>query len=193
MLAAAQQIVFSRGVSALRMAELAFEQGMSTKTLYTHFASKEVLLEAIMDAFYHHYAALYQAVLDDPVLDFLSRLKQTMRLGWDINNALTAEATQDFRRNAPALLRGYEQKKEASIQAYFYQLLTEGKQQGRLRASLQIDILVDILMEIITYRLTLSELQKKNYTLSEAFETFFELLLAGMLNEEARQELARRD
>nr|GEV52260.1 aldehyde dehydrogenase family 3 member H1 [Tanacetum cinerariifolium] len=121
MLAAAQRIVFSRGVSALRMAALAFELGVSTKTLYTHFASKEVLLEAVMDAYYHYYAELYQAVLHDPALDFLSRLKQTMRLGWDINNALTAEATQDFRRNAPTLLRSYEQKKEASIQAMIAQ------------------------------------------------------------------------
>jgi AcrR family transcriptional regulator len=179
---AAQRITFSRGVSALRMAELAFELGMSKKTLYNYYPSKEALLAAMLEGHFQYYAARFQAVLTGPDLDFLGRLQHTMRLGWESNSSMTAEVTQDFRRHAPALWRNFEQKKAVAVQHYFQQLLADGKRLGILRADLHLAIVADILMEVMTYRLTLSELQGKNYTVPEAFATFYNLLLEGMLN-----------
>lgn len=187
----AQRITFSRGVSVLRMAGLAMELGMSKKTLYVYYPSKEALLEAMMETHFDHYDRLFGAVLAASERDFLSRLQETMRLGWEMNSAMTAEATQDFRRSAPVLLRTFEQKKAAAMQVYFHALLAEGQQQGFLRPELTLPIVVDILMEVITYRLTLNELQHKQYTVSEAFTTFYQLLFAGMLTDTARQEFAK--
>lgn len=187
----AQRITFSRGVSVLRMAGLATELGMSKKTLYVYYPSKEALLEAMMETHFDHYDRLFGAVLAASERDFLSRLQETMRLGWEMNSAMTAEATQDFRRSAPVLLRTFEQKKAAAMQVYFHALLAEGQQQGFLRPELTLPIVVDILMEVITYRLTLNELQHKQYTVSEAFTTFYQLLFAGMLTDTARQEFVK--
>ena len=187
----AQRITFSRGVSVLRMAGLATELGMSKKTLYVYYPSKEALLDAMMAAHFDHYDRLFGEVLAQPERSFLGRLQETMRLGWEINSAMTAEATQDFRRSAPRLLQTLEQKKAAAMQVYFHILLAEGQQQGFLRPELSLPIVVDILMEVITYRLTLNELQHKPYTVSEAFTTFYQLLFAGMLTDSARQEFIK--
>jgi AcrR family transcriptional regulator len=43
-LEAAQRITFSRGLSALRVSELAYNLGMSKKKFYAYYPSKEALL-----------------------------------------------------------------------------------------------------------------------------------------------------
>jgi AcrR family transcriptional regulator len=185
---AAQRITFSRGLSALRMAELSYELGMSKKTLYTYYPSKDALLAAMMDAHYQHYDGLFRTILDDPALSFLDRLQQTMRLGWEIKGVMSADVTQDFRRHAPALLNNFEQRGALAVQEHFRLLLEEGRGQGLLRKDLALDIVTDILMEAISYHLTSSNLQGRKYTLPEAFTTFYQLLFAGLLSDTARQQ-----
>jgi AcrR family transcriptional regulator len=50
-LSTAQQIFLKTGFSKVTMDELANELGMSKKTLYKHFSSKEDLLKVIMTEF----------------------------------------------------------------------------------------------------------------------------------------------
>ena len=183
-LKAAQHITFSRGVSALRMAGLAYELAMSKKTLYAYYANKEALLAAMMDAHFQHCNDLLEAVLRHPTMPFLERLQQ-------INGEMSAEVTQDFRRHAPDLLAGFEQRKAAAVQQYFRELLAEGLHQGMLRADLALDIVADILMDAITYRLTTSNLQAKAYSVPEAFTAFYQLLFAGLLSDKARKQYLR--
>ena len=77
------------------------------------------------------------------------------------------------------------------MRVYFHALLAEGQQQGFLRTELALPIVVDILMEVITYWLTLNETQHKQYTVFEAFTTFYQLLFAGMLTDTTRQEFIK--
>ncbi len=186
-----QRITFSRGVSVLRMEKLASELGMSTKTLYTHYRSKEEVLDAAMAAHQAHYQAAFRALLESPNLDFLRRLRQTMHLGWEANSKMTSEAAQDFRRNAPALWHKYEQQKHQSIQQHFERLLAEGQEQAFLREDLRLDIVMDILMDVMTYQLSPSALYQRSYSVQQAQETFYRLMFEGVLNERARQQYAR--
>lgn len=184
----AQRITFSRGLSALRMGDLAYDLGMSKKTLYAYYPSKESLLVAMMDAHYQHYDALFLAVLHDRASSFLDRLQQTMRLGWEINGVMSAEVTQDFRRHAPGLLLDFEQRKATAVQTYFRQLLAEGQRLGLLREPISLPIVADILMAAITYHLTPDSLQGREYSLPEAFTTYYQLLFTGLLNEAGSQQ-----
>ncbi|RZK29213.1 MAG: TetR/AcrR family transcriptional regulator [Hymenobacter sp.] len=187
-LAVAQRITFSRGLSALRMSDLADELGMSKNTLYAYYPSKEAMLVAMMDAHHHHYNTLFLAVLQDRASSFLDRLQQTMRLGWEINGEMSAEVMQDFQRHAPGLLYDFEQRKATAVQTYFRQLLAEGQRLGLLREPVSLPIVADILMNAITYHLTPGNLQGREYSVPEAFTTYYQLLFAGLLNETGSQQ-----
>lgn len=189
--AVTQRITFRRGASVLRMEKLASELGVSTKTLYTHYRSKDNVLDAAMAAHHEHYHAAFRAVLESPDLNFLSRLRQTMHLGWEANSKMTTEAAQDFQRHVPALWHQYELRKHQSIQEHFGRLLAEGQQQGFLREDLRLDIVMDILMDVMTYQLSPNALYQKNYSVQQAQETFYRLMFEGVLNEGARRQYAR--
>lgn len=183
---ATQRVVYERGISAVRTDELARTLGISKKTLYQHFSSKEELLQAMQEMTQARHKSVFQRVLQDPELDFLTRLRKVMQLGWKASSELSAVAAQDMQRHAPRLWASHEQHRNETVLATFRQLLTEGQQLGLLRKDLQMDIVLDMFLSAIVYSLSPNALYEKSYSLKEAHSTFFTLMFEGILTDKAR-------
>src|SRR5262245_16339452 len=75
-LAAARQHLFAYGYSSFTMDDLARELGMSKKTLYVHFASKDAIVERIIDSFSSDVLAMADAIFADKELAFIEKLRR---------------------------------------------------------------------------------------------------------------------
>ena len=187
---ATQRVVYSRGVSAVRMDELAQSLGMSKKTLYQYFRSKDELLDAMIDDKHARHIEQFRAVMGDEQLGFMARLQGMMRVGLQASSELSVEILQDMQRHAPHLLARYESFRDEQVLHNFRLLLLEGQQQGMLREDLRMDIVLDLFLSAITYSLSPNALYQKAYSLQEANHTFFTLMFEGILKEEVRQRPA---
>jgi AcrR family transcriptional regulator len=185
---ATQRVVYSRGVSAVRMDELAQDLGMSKKTLYLYFRSKDELLDAMVDDRHTRHLAVFRAILEDESLSFIARLRSMMQTGMQASSELSAELLLDMRRHAPHLLARYERFRDEQVPYNFRNLLTEGQQLGLLRNDLRMEIVLDMFLSAITYSLTPNALRQKAYTLQEANDTFYALMFEGILNEQGRKD-----
>lgn len=183
---AAQRIVYGRGISAVRMDELAQSLGMSKKTLYQHFHGKDELLEAMQELMHARHREAFRTALQDTGTAFLTRLKQVMRLGWKASSELSPAIVQDMQRHSPQLWARHEQFREEMILSTFRQLLTEGQQLGLFRQDLRMDIVLDMFLSAIIYSLSPDALYQKSYSVQEAHETFFTLMFEGILTDAAR-------
>jgi AcrR family transcriptional regulator len=70
----AQALFFSRGYEATTVNDIIERAGLSKGAFYHHFASKEALLDALIERITAQVLANAQDILDDPDLDALARL-----------------------------------------------------------------------------------------------------------------------
>ncbi|MGE5335771.1 MAG: TetR/AcrR family transcriptional regulator, partial [Nitrososphaerota archaeon] len=73
-LAGAEKLFTTYGYSRVSMDELAAELGMSKKTLYKHFPTKEALLLQVIEAFYAQLNADIEAIRLDEALSFPEKM-----------------------------------------------------------------------------------------------------------------------
>lgn len=189
---AAEETFLTRGLRSLTMDDLAAEIGMSKRTLYQHFTSKDDLFTAVIDArlasIEHDLEALTRQHSADvarqlnAVLAYLSR-----RLG-EIRPAFL----QDVRRHAPETFDKIDRFRRRMMSRYFGQLLERGRARGFLREDLSATVVMEIALTLITTIVTPESLQRLNVSPAEAFNTILSVLLEGLLTPAGRRQARTR-
>ncbi len=129
----ADKLFFTFGYSRVSVDEIATSLGMSKKTIYKYFVSKEALLTAVIDAFVHEIetgSTLILALEETPFNEKLDRFIQF--LGSKMGK-IQSPHMADIERTAPQVWRHIEMMRRQHIQGKFGTLLTEGIDQGFIR------------------------------------------------------------
>ncbi len=135
-MATAERIFFAAGFSRVLMDDLARELGMSKKTLYSHFASKEDLLRAVLARRTREVEQGLEAIVSAketfPLkLGHLARFLQSKLA--DVSPVFLG----DIRRYAPECFQVVEEFRARAIPRYFGRLFEEGIRTGHVRRSRQ--------------------------------------------------------
>src|SRR3954467_5284413 len=129
----ARGLFFRYGFSRVTMDEAAETLGMSKKTLYRHFPSKEELLEAATAAHIEECNGELKAICGRKDLSPLERLKLTMSYCNGIFSAISEPLVHDLRRHAPEIWKRVEEQRQKTIATDFGALIKEGRQKGQFR------------------------------------------------------------
>ncbi|WP_347159139.1 TetR/AcrR family transcriptional regulator [Pontibacter chitinilyticus] len=129
----ASALFFSTGYSHVLMSELAQRLGMSKKTLYLYFASKEELLQVVIKEYQQEIQSEVERLLKDETQAFPDKINQIF--GFVATKLYTVSPTfvKDVKKHAPkgwALVQAY--KADAAF-IRFNTLLNEGVRQGYVR------------------------------------------------------------
>jgi AcrR family transcriptional regulator len=184
----ARALLLTRRYSGLTMDALAHELGMSKKTLYTHYASKDALAGAIIDtagATIRRHAAL---VLDDPRLRFTQKLHGVLTLIGAQFSVLTPAFVHDVQRFAPALFRQLGEMRERNIPLVFGRLLELGVAEGLVRPDMDVGFLVEFWLQAMHGLQQPVALARTGLTPRETFERGLDLFCRGLLTERGRAE-----
>ncbi|MEU8404326.1 TetR/AcrR family transcriptional regulator [Nonomuraea sp. NPDC048892] len=126
------------------MTAIARTAGVGRVTLYAHFPSREVLLEAVLD----HTIALASAVIDTaapnegPAVDALSRL---LHISWHVLDRHRRLFEIAQRELDPAVLRQHHDQAMSRVE----QLLIRGQQEGAFRTDLPLNWLVTTVYSLL--------------------------------------------
>ncbi len=141
----AERVFLRSGFSRVLMDDLARELGMSKKTVYSHFASKEDLLRSV----------LAQRVSEvDEGLGAIVRARESFpaKLGHVacFLQGKIAEVSpvflEDIQRYAPECFRVVEEFRGRAIPNYFGRLFDEGIRAGHVRRQVNRDLLIRMLV-----------------------------------------------
>ena len=189
---AAQARFFAHGFSHASMDRLASDLGMSKKTLYLHFRSKDALLEAVMDRFTHRIAVSMDAILADRSLDFPARTSLLLEtLGRHIA-LLDRHFIEDMSRQAPQIWKKVEDFRRDRIFSVFGALIREGAAKGHFRKDLDPDLILQIYLLSIQNVLNPRILSTLSHSASQVFEALLSVLFEGMLTDMGRRRFAVR-
>ncbi|NGZ08453.1 MAG: TetR/AcrR family transcriptional regulator [Nitrospira sp. LK70] len=176
---AARRQFFTHGFRAVSMDDIAAELGMSKKTLYAHFPSKTVLVQAIM-----------QEKFDEVEAD-LSRLKTkagrsveaTLRNLLDCVQQHTAEIqppfVRDIGRELPELFQVIEQRRRDLIRRHFGELFEEGRKAGVIRSDIPVHLIIEILLGAVQTIMNPPKLAELGLTIETGYSSIIGIILEG--------------
>lgn len=176
----------AHGFRGVTMDDLAAELGMSKKTLYTHFASKGVLLEAVLTDKLRSADADFSEIADRFSTDFIAALQELLAGVRKQAEELQPPFLRDMAREAPELFQLVQARRRALIQRHFGKLIGEGRKSGMIRKDIAPDLMIEILVgatDALVNPLKLSQLDLPAKTALSAIVTIF---LEGVLTGKGR-------
>jgi len=187
MLVTARKIFFVHGYSALTMDELARELGMSKKTLYLHFPSKDAIVEQILHDFIAQIRASADELFQDKTMGFTTKLR---RFSAAMVNRLRVNAhiLRDLQRSAPHLFSLVEELRNNNIPYVFGQILREGQAAGMVRADLDPAFAVEFWRPAIQSLMHPDSLERLQLNPDQMFTQAIDLFFGGLLTPAGRKD-----
>jgi AcrR family transcriptional regulator len=188
---AARRHFFSLGFAGCTMDCLARELGMSKKTVYRHFRSKEAIVDELMRAKSAAIRDGFEAVLVLPDLTFAERASRMMQHVLTQVSEISAIFLHDLRRFHPAAYARLEEFRARVAPGIWERLLRLGMEAGAVRGDVDpvfIGRLIPVVMQSLLHPDTLERLALQPH---EMAQRFFHLLFCGVLTPEGLAEHAQ--
>jgi AcrR family transcriptional regulator len=182
---------FAMGFSKVTMDELVGELGISKKTMYKYFPSKDELVDAITDWQMIHVASRVKEIMDSPV-GFVERIHHLWLFIGEMFSRVSQQYRDDIRRFRPDLWKRIEDFRREHLIENAAKFVDEGRSLGIFRQDVNKDILVLTYVSAVQAVLNPEVLAQHSFSAQEAFEAILHVMFDGILTDEGRLEYRRR-
>jgi AcrR family transcriptional regulator len=179
-IATTRELLLRDRYSGLTMNGLAFALGMSKKTLYAHFASKDAIISAVIAATGATIRRQVMAVMALPDA-FPAKFKAVLGIIGAQFGPMGPDFLQDLHRHAPHLAREIDTLKDNNIPIVFDLLLREGIAEGMVRPDTDIPFATAYWIQIIKGIHDPAVLAQTGLTPRAAFDKSIERFFRGLL------------
>jgi AcrR family transcriptional regulator len=187
----AGDLFFQFGASKVTMEEIADRLGMSKKTLYKFFTSKDELLAAVLDEFHcamqNIVEPLLQAAFHADNEQFVSTM---VKLGDSVATVITRNQKSplfnDIQRNYPVLWERIEERKRTTMTMSLRSMLQQGMERGLFRADVNYDVFLLVYLSAMQEILNPTTLATLPLTAGDAYKMVISIIFGGALTDEGR-------
>lgn len=187
--AAARRHFFAHGFRNVTMDDLAAELGMSKKTLYASFPSKEALLEAVLKNKFESVEVDLERLAADAQGDALDNLKRLLACLQHHTAEIQPPFVRDIRRSAPQLFGVVERRRRNLIRRHFGRFFADGRERGLVRRDIRIDVIIEILLGATEAVVNPEKLAELRLSPNEAYMDVINVVLKGIVTDAGRAEL----
>lgn len=176
------------GFSKVTMNEIAEELGMSKKTLYEYFPSKEELFSEAMTRMQVEVADKVSQLIADESLDFIEKLQLIMEQGALFHSKFSNQFWIDMQRSAPSVWKCCDDFRIEKIKKNAEMIVHEGVRKGFFRKDLNEQIVVMMYLSAVQNLMTPDVLANLPVTMPQLFESIIKIIFEGILSEDARAD-----
>ncbi len=181
----AKSMFFENGYSAITTEELAHELGMSKRTLYEHYESKEKILEEVINEIETDINAKFEELVQLN-LPFIEMLNTFYTMLQESLKFLKPGVVDNIRRFAPNVYSYLQEVRYKSVNSKLRILLQNGIDSGILRQDLDLNLIIPYFAYFFD-KITSIDLINNNINPIEAIKTFILLAFEGMYSENFRK------
>ena len=184
---AARRRFFLTGFRGVTMDELAADLGMSKRTLYTHFPSKQALVQSLIaDKFRRAEADLEQCAAHHPGTAGITALLMCLRRhAEEIQPAFLQDVNKEF----PEAFEEVMVRRRRLIQERFGGILKQGQRKGTFRSDIPVHLLLEILLGAVDAVANPARLTELNLPLETAISKIIDVFLKGVTTKKGRAGL----
>ena len=188
-LAAAREQFFVHGFHSVTMDDVADGLGMSKKTIYGHFASKNALLEAMLLEKFRCIEEELQAITSECSTDFAAGLHRLLACVQRHTEEIRPPFLRDIQRETPELFKVVQARRRELIDRYFSKLLGEGRREGLIRKDIPVHIIIEILLGAVEAIINPPRLAELELSPKSGVTAIISVILEGALTPEGRLKL----
>ncbi|SDK29940.1 TetR/AcrR family transcriptional regulator [Sediminibacillus albus] len=159
--------------------------GISKKTIYEHFSSKEEIIETIVDKMLAETDQKTNELMADDSLSFIVKIKQLMQVLPEYYQIYDRPILDEMKRFYP----DQWVKIEASLDEDWDELqalIESGIQTGEIVSGYSVAVIMKVLIEAINTTMDQHFFNKNNITVAEALSQIVDILLYGLVPENKR-------
>jgi AcrR family transcriptional regulator len=180
---------FRFGFRSVTMDDLAKELGMSKKTIYAHFPSKEWLLRAVLLNKSRDVEKDLDLITSSSPSDFLAALHQLLQRMQKHLDEIQPPFLRDMQREGPETFKLVEIRRQELIHRYFGKLLEDGQKAGIIRSDIPSRFVVEILLAATQAIMNPPKLAELGFGPKMGFSALITVIFEGVLTEGGRTKL----
>ena len=188
----ANKSLFAYGYSALTMDELASDLGISKKTLYVYFRSKDALVEEIFNQFAAGVRAQADALFADQELSFTVKMHRFGETMIQRLSQLSPHLLRDLQRFAPHIYRRLEELRNQNIPYVFGGILRQGQAAGIVRKNIDPTFAVEFWRPALQSLLHPDTLERLKLDPHEVMTQAIDLFFGGLLTPAGRKDYEKK-
>jgi AcrR family transcriptional regulator len=174
------------GITKVTLDEVATELGMSKKTVYKFFPSKDILLHTIVKMLLSRIEREVKSIVnsDDP---FEGKLTRVLALIGRQVRHFSRQFQLDIQRFAPSLWNEIDRFRREHILSQVKRMFEQAKRENIFRSDLNIDLFYLVFNSTVQGIMNPKTLSENSFSAEDAFRGIFRILLEGALTDEAKK------
>ena len=181
----AGEMFFRLGIRSVSIDDICRELGMSKKTFYVYFASKEELVAQLLHSNVVYISAKMEELLQQK--DFRQLVKRFLAHQADEKNDVrrVPQLVYDLKKYYPRQFADFQQECFLAQKEYIRAYLEQGQQQGLVRANLNIEITAMLFAKIHSDALRdFEQIEAHNHSMHQLSHEAMDIFVRGILSEE---------
>lgn len=184
--AEARRQFFALGIRRVTMDDLAYDLGMSKRTLYEHFATKADLVEAAFrDKFFSVEEDLTR-ISAESSSDCFRALSQLLACVERHLGELQPPLIRDIRREAPKMFALVESYRSDMINRHLGRIIDEGRKAGIIRADIPSRLIIEIILGAVQAIVNPEKLTQLDLKPKEGIIAILKVIFEGAMTEGQR-------
>lgn len=182
----AQKRFFMYGFMNVSMDEIASLVGMSKKTIYQHFPSKNRLIEDCIKEYIIAAIKRYKQIVNSPI-EYIDKLYKILSLVGNTYLKMSKSYRDDLRLRRPDIWHRIEEIRKRTVFTDFTIFLNEGIEKGIVRSGIHPATLLIAYIGALQGVYDSNEVVKTTDSSVDVFDTITRIMLDGILTEKAWQ------
>ncbi len=184
----AQEQFFSTGFKNITMEDFARKLGMSKKTIYKHFSSKEDLIKKVTLNMIEEMSKKAIEIQSNKKIDFVERLKMLTTCLAEKMQCLKPAFFFDVQKNMPELWKHIEEFRKQNILTHFAHFVEEGIEKGIFRKDVNKEVFVMMYANSMQSILNPEIIAQLPLSASQVYEMIITIFFEGLFTENARNK-----
>lgn len=178
------------GFNKVTLDELSSELGISKKTMYKFFPSKEYLVRTIIRLLM---GRMEQEItrITEAEKPFVQKLADLMMLIGTFASRISRSFQVDMQRFAPTLWKEIDKFRNEKILSLVAKMIADAKKEGIFRDDINEQIVIMMFVNSVQSIANPEVLSQHSFSPKEAMYTIFHVIFEGSLTEEARKEFLK--
>ena len=182
----AEEMFLKFGFSKVTMDEIASNSGVSKKTLYTFFLSKEELLRELILNMRCTAQDRIENIFSSNETDFIEKLRKLMNLLTILYIKFDGPLLEDLHKNVPDLWQQVNEFGEENVVQYIMNLISQGVEKGILRKDIDHRLIAEIFLSAVKRITNYEILAQIPISSEQVFESLIKVIFSGIFTKEGR-------
>ncbi len=184
-----RRVFHSEGFHKISMDELSRGLGISKKTIYKHFPSKDKLVEQICAQTSEVITGEIDNIVDSKT-DVVEKFVRIMNLYGDFAMNIGEKWLKDLSMHAPREAARIDEKRRAKIHDILTRLIRQGKKE-RLIENFPVPVIINTFTAAVASIMNPDFLLKNKLSVHQAFSATYNFLLSGLLTAKGKEKLKK--